>query len=51
MIISPDQKLSQLHYIKVIIPLKHFPKQALVFICLQCKSFENTVGKGEIARN
>ena len=28
-----------------------FPKQALVFICLQHKSFENTVGKGEIARN
>ena len=28
-----------------------FPKQALVFICLQYKSFENTVGKGEIACN
>ena len=28
-----------------------FPKQALVFMCLQYKSFENTVGKGEIARN
>ena len=28
------------------------PKQALVFTCLQQKmSFENTVGKGEIARN
>ena len=27
------------------------PKQALVFMCLQNKSFENTVGKGEIARN
>ena len=27
-----------------------FPKQALVFTCLQCKAFENTVGKGEIAR-
>ena len=27
------------------------PKQALVFTCLQYKSFENTVGKGEIARN
>ena len=26
-----------------------FPKQALVFTCLQYKSFENTVGKGEIA--
>ena len=23
----------------------------MVFTCLQCKSFENTVGKGEIARN
>ena len=28
-----------------------FPKQALVFTCLQYKSFENTVGNGEIARN
>ena len=31
--------------------LKPFPKQALVFTCLQYKSFENTVGKGEIARS
>ena len=30
---------------------KLFPKQALVFTCPQYKSFENTVGKGEIARN
>ena len=28
-----------------------FPKQALVFMWLQYKSFENTVGKGKIARN
>ena len=28
-----------------------FPKQALIFTCLQFKPFENTVGKGEIARN
>ena len=28
-----------------------FPKQALVFTCLQHKLFENTVGKIEIARN
>ena len=28
-----------------------FPKQALLFTCLQHKTFENTVGKGEIARN
>ena len=28
-----------------------FPKQALVFMCLQYKSFENTVGKWEIAHN
>ena len=28
-----------------------FSKQALVFTCLQYKSFENTVGKGEISRN
>ena len=26
-----------------------FPEQALVFTCLQNKSFENIVGKGEIA--
>ena len=31
--------------------IKPFPKQALVFKYLQHKSFENTVGKGEIARN
>ena len=28
-----------------------FPKQSLVFTCLLSKSFENTAGKGEIARN
>ena len=28
-----------------------FPKQALVFKCLQYTSLEDTVGKGEIARN
>ena len=28
-----------------------FPKQALVFTCLSYKSFENIVGKGEIAQN
>ena len=28
-----------------------FPKQALVFTSLHYKSFENTVEKGEIARN
>ena len=31
--------------------LNPFPKQALVFTCLQYKCFENTVGRGEIARN
>ena len=31
--------------------LNPFPKQALVFKCLQCKSLENTVGKREIARH
>ena len=30
--------------------LQPFPKQALVFTCLQYKPLENTVGKGEIAR-
>ena len=28
-----------------------FPEQALVFTCMHYKSFENTSGKGEIARN
>ena len=28
-----------------------FPKQALLFTCLQCKSFENTVREGEITPN
>ena len=28
-----------------------FPKQALVLTCLKYKSFENTLGKGVIARN
>ena len=37
------KQLSTVHYT--------FPKQALVFTCLQYKSFENTVGKGEIDRN
>ena len=31
--------------------LTGFPKQALVFMCLQYKSFEITVGEEEIARN
>ena len=31
------------------VAINPFPKQALVFTCLQCKSFENTAGKGEIA--
>ena len=33
------------------LPPCSFALQALVFTCLQYKSFENTVGKGEIARN
>ena len=28
-----------------------FLKEAMVFMCLQDKAFENTVGKGEIAHN
>ena len=31
--------------------LEPFPKQVLFFTCLQYKFVENTVGKGEIARN
>ena len=37
-------------YIWSVQRLTGFPKQALVFTCLQYKSFEITVGKGEIAR-
>ena len=33
------------------INIQPFPKQALVFTCLQYKSFKNTVGKGEIPHN
>ena len=36
---------------KMIIFYQPFTKQALVFTCLQYKPSENTVGKGEIARN
>ena len=32
-------------------PCLTFPKQALFLTCLHYKSFENTEGKGEIARN
>ena len=39
--ISHSKKSSRHHY-------RSFPKQALVFMCLQHTSFENTVGKGEI---
>ena len=38
-------------FLSAYVLFKPFPKQALVFTCLQYKSFENTVGKGEIARN
>ena len=35
----------------ILLAVEFFPKQALVFTCLHYRSFENTVGKGEIARN
>ena len=38
-------------YSSVLLSPKPFPKQALVFMCLQYKSFKNTVEKGEIAQN
>ena len=41
------KKLSRIH-VYTILP---FPKQALVFMCLHYKSFENTEGKREIAHN
>ena len=34
---------------KLFLPNSPFPKQALVFTCLQYKSFKNIVGNGEIA--
>ena len=40
-----------LHFPQCFLSHKPFPKKALVFTCLQYKSFENTVGKGETARN
>ena len=39
------------NYNFVEVSLQSFPKQAHVFTCLQYKSLENTVGKGEIAHN
>ena len=47
-----EKMLSLLCFKKASFPglLKPFPKQALVFKCLHYRSFENTVGKGEIAR-
>ena len=36
--------------IVLLLCIEPFPKQALVFTCLQNMSFENNVGKGEIAR-
>ena len=34
------------YHIKENFAIQPFPKQAMVFMCLQYKSFENTVGKG-----
>ena len=45
-----QEKITYLNYYKSIHCLT-FPKQALIFVCLLYKSFENTVGKGKIARN
>ena len=36
---------------QTIFEIQPLPKQALAFTCLQYRSFENTVGKGEIAHN
>ena len=35
----------------MLVALNPFLTKPWVFTCLKCKSFENTVGKGEIARN
>ena len=42
---SPQQQNSRIFHLQL------FPQQGLVFTCLQCKSFENTVEEGEIAGN
>ena len=44
-----DEKLVMNQMDEIIV--QHYTEQALVFTCLQYKSFENTVGKGEIAGN
>ena len=51
---SPEFFSFHTWFSKVFLPCENtglFPKQALVFTCLQYKSFENTVGKGDIAHN
>ena len=47
--IEPYQPQGLYRFISVHFLIDPFPKRALVFTCLQDKSFENTVGKGEIA--
>ena len=48
--IISEQKLNLSTHVNNFL-FKPFPKQALVFTCLQYKSFENTVGKEEITHN
>ena len=45
-----NRKVCPILYIILFLRCLTLPKQALVFTCLQYKSLENTVGKGEIAR-
>ena len=49
--ISPAKPGNTSVFVPNIIFSQPFPKQALVFTCLQYKFFENTVEKREIARN
>ena len=48
---SENTKLNHIADMSCSSEVKPFPKQTNVFMCLLYKSFENTVGKGDIARN
>ena len=45
------KELKKLETGSVLRKVNPFPNKPWFFTCLQYKSFENTVGKGEIARN
>ena len=47
----PGHKTSKTEIALILIASLHMYNQALATTCLQCKSFETTVGKEEIAHN